>query len=131
MFGIRHLSLKALLFAGLLSILISLGAFTPASAATPSPAQPAAAFGKVSVTVWDGGLMSIMPVPISKAIVAFRDTNGAVVAKGLTDVSGKYTISLTPAVYKLTVYANGYKNFSTSISVKEGQTYRLEIPLLK
>lgn len=133
MFSNKRLSSGTLLIAGLLSVLVSLGTFSPASASglahTGASPVMSATQGKATIIVLDG--TSMVPKPLIGATVAFWDTKGALVAKGLTDQTGQFSNLMTVGTYKVRVTVNGFKPGTNVVVVKSGERVTLLMSLFK
>jgi hypothetical protein len=82
----------------------------------PAP-LPAAVLGKLSLVAVDAA----KGASVSGATVVVYDANAQQVVKALTDANGSFATYLAPGTYKVKVFANGYKEFATVISITAEQ----------
>src|SRR5207244_12397585 len=81
---------------------------------TPTPIPiPITPTGKLSVTAINGAT----GVPVGNATVQVLNVQAQQVAKGLTGSTGIFSVKLPPGLYKVKVFADGYKQFGTYATI--------------
>jgi hypothetical protein len=137
---IMHTIANSVKILGLAAIMFAL-----AGAALAAPSASAASIGPIGVgtatntgTVVGASLSDPAPAPVlgklnllavdaakgasvSGATVVVYDANAVVVTKALTDANGSFATYLAPGTYKVKIFANGYKEFATVITITADQ----------
>src|SRR5688572_20556612 len=66
---------------------------------------------------------------VSGATVVIYNADAVVVSKALTDANGSFATYLAPGIYKVKVFANGYKEFGIVITITAEQTTTIKAGL--
>ena len=121
--SVKLMGLFAMMAALLTSALLS---GYSASAATLLPA-PGTATGKLSIVASDASNGKML----AGATVLIVNDRAERVAKGLTNNTGVYEIKLYPGIYKVTVVANGHKEYGQVTVLKASSVTVVKANLAK
>ena len=118
--------IRSLALLGLLVAMIGMLAGGPIASASSNTSLicPTTELGKINVIALDA---SVDGVP--SATVAIYNTNGVVVTKGITDANGNFSTYSCPGIFKVKIWAEGYKEFGQVIKVATNETTAVQAAL--
>jgi hypothetical protein len=127
LFTMKRFSTSVLLFAGLLTALVSFGTSSPASAAKLSPNDVTPSIGSLQLRVFD--LSKSYFAPLTGARVLAWNQNGELTVKNLTDSKGMVSAKIPTGLYKVTVDLTGYTSTGAQFKINANKVTTLNIGL--
>jgi hypothetical protein len=112
--------------------MFAFGSFAPTASAMRVPTGPPVAgpvTGTLIAYVYDSA--SSGEKPLAGAVLAFLNTYGDTVGKGISDANGSYVANLPEGSYKISVSLKGYYSGFAGATVKGGMDNRANIALTK
>jgi len=96
---------------------LTMGALSSVSGASDPAPLPAPVVGKLSLFATDAA----KGAAVSGATVVVYNSDAVMVTKAATDTNGYFATYLAPGIYKVKVFANGYKEFAIVITITADQ----------
>jgi hypothetical protein len=116
--------IRGLALLGMLVAMVGMLSAGPAAYANTSPICPTSELGKINVIALNA---TVDGVP--SATVAIYNSNGVPVIKGITDANGNFSTYSCVGIFKVKVFAEGYKEYGEVIMVMDNASTNVKAML--